>query len=246
MDSHFFFGNTAADVFERLKHLLGLSTSKELAHKTGISEAAISNAVKRNSVPYRLCADMALVYGIPIDWLLFGDVDGDRLYRAIDPKYFDRAYLNADFDDTPKLLKESSGDNVMVPLYDVPASAGNGSLFDSENIVQFLPFDSAWIAREGLHGKDLVCLPIDGDSMTPGLIDGDVVLINLAMRHGDGVFVLRLGEALRIKRLQWLADGSLRISSDNPLYHAEHVRPDELGDDFAIIGACHTRIGRVA
>ena len=66
---------------------------------------------------------------------------------------------------------------------------------------------------------------------------------------GEGVisadFVLRLGNALRIKRLQWLADGSLRISSDNPLYQPEHISPADLGEDFAIVGACHTKIGRV-
>ena len=91
----------------------------------------------------------------------------------------------------------------------------------------------------------MACLPITGDSMTPGLMPGDIVLVNHGKRDGDGVFVLRFGNSLRIKRLQWLADGSLRISSDNALYQAEHITPADLGDDFAIIGACHTKIGRV-
>ena len=62
---------------------------------------------------------------------------------------------------------------------------------------------------------------------------------------GDGVFVVRMGNALRVKRLQWLANGDLRISSDNPIYQTEQITPADLGGDFDILGACHTRISRV-
>lgn len=174
-------------------------------------------------MPLEQCIKIAEQTGVSLDWLILGK--GDPYQDEPSPGEIGVA---------------------LVPLYDVVASAGSGNFFDSENVRQYVPLDKQWMAREGLYSKDLSCLPIRGDSMTPGLIDGDIVLLNRARLNGDGVFVLRLGEALRIKRLQWLADGSLRISSDNPLYHAEHVRPDELGDDFAIIGACHTRIGRVA
>ena len=146
-------------------------------------------------------------------------------------------------------LLESQRDNtpavVFVPLYDVAVSAGNGADVYGERVIQQVPFDAAWVRSEGLHAKNLACLPIAGDSMTPGLMPGDMVLVNHATTHADGVFVLRLGNALRIKRLQWLADGSLRISSDNPLYQPEHISPADLGEDFAIVGACHTKIGRV-
>lgn len=132
-----------------------------------------------------------------------------------------------------------------MPLYDVPVSAGYGSFFEAENVVQQIPFDAVWLHKEGLHAKDLVCLPIAGDSMMPSLKPADIVLVNRAQTQGDGVFVLRLGNALRIKRLQRLADGRLRISSDNPIYETEYVAPEDLADDFAIIGFCHTKIGRV-
>ena len=236
----------ASQVFERLKEVLNASTAKELARRIGASESGISSAIKRNAVPYSLCADLSLALGIPLDWLIFGDVDGQKLQRSINPDYFDRSYAKVDFDAPPQLLIQSDQINY-IPLYDTPASAGHGSFFDSENIIQHVPFDTAWLKREGLNQKNLVCLPIKGDSMMPGLIDGDIVLIDRARRHGDGVFVLRIGDALRIKRVQWLANGSLRISSDNPLYQPEVLNPAELDDtQFALIGACHTKIGRVS
>ena len=242
-----FFGRTAADVFERLKHVYGVATSKELAAKLNLSESGLSMAIKRNSIPYALCTDTAMGKGIPLDWLLFGDVDGNKLYRTINPTYFDRAYLAADFNSMPELVSDLKNDGpVAVPFDDTPASAGNGSFFEAEHVIQRVPFDAAWLAREGLYLKDLACLPIRGDSMMPGLIDGDIVLLNRARQSGDGVFVLRLGDALRIKRLQWLADGSLRISSDNALYKEEILDLAKLTEDqFEIIGMVHTKIGRV-
>ena len=72
------------------------------------------------------------------------------------------------------------------------------------------------------------------------------MLVNRTRQRGDGVFIIRIGEALRVKRLQWLADGTLRISSDNPLYQPEVLNPADYDEaQFAIIGACHSRIGRV-
>ncbi|MFV2028874.1 LexA family transcriptional regulator [Neisseria sp. S1] len=242
-----FFGTTAADVFERIKYILGVSTSKELANRLQLSESGISSAIKRNSIPYQLCADLASTHGIPLDWIIFGDVDGNAHIRVFDPLYFDRVYLQADFDSLPELVKNSQTANfISVALYDTPASAGNGSFFDDERIIQHVPFDAAWLKREGLYLKNLACLPIKGDSMMPGLIDGDIVLINRAVTRGDGVFVLRLGDALRIKRLQWLADGRIRISSDNSLYQPETIDPAELAEQFEIIGSCHTKISRVS
>ena len=81
--------------------------------------------------------------------------------------------------------------------------------------------------------------------MEPTLQHGDIVLVNHEKTRGDGVFVVRMGNALRVKRLQWLANGDLRISSDNPIYQTEQITPAELAGDFDILGACHTRISRV-
>nr|DAS03887.1 MAG TPA: Repressor protein CI [Caudoviricetes sp.] len=245
-----FFGDTASDVFDRIKHVLGVSTSKELAHIIQMSESGISSSIKRNSIPYAFCAEFAMGTGVPLDWLIFGDVDGDRNYREVQIDYFGRAYQRVTFVDNNEqvVIPDFSNNQTnckFIPLYDVPVSAGHGSFFDAENIIQQIPFDVKWLEREELIADQLACLPIKGDSMSPGLKTSDIVLVDLTHQRGDGVFVLRLNGALRIKRLQWLADGRLRISSDNPIYETEYVDPNTPPDDFAIIGFCHTKIGRV-
>jgi len=45
-------------------------------------------------------------------------------------------------------------------------------------------------------------------------------------RH-DGVYVLRTGNDLAVKRLQRQPDGSILIRSDNPAYESYAVQPEE-------------------
>lgn len=213
---------------DRAKDALSINSDYELANFLGVTHGSVGGYRRRGGeLPLAQCVKVVNKTGVSLDWLILG---------------------KGNFS-TPAPVSDGLSEKqyISVPLYDTPASAGHGSFFDTENIIQHVPFDTAWLKREGLHPKNLVCLPIKGDSMSPGLIDGDIVLIDRARRHGDGVFVLRIGDALRIKRVQWLANGSLRISSDNPLYQPEILNPAELDDtQFALIGACHTKIGRVS
>lgn len=214
---------------DRAKEAFNVSSDYELAKILGITHSAVSGYRRReNSLPLAQCLKVVELTGKTLDWLILGK--GNEGFNKIKLSEETAAYIS---------------NIVLVPLYDVPVSAGHGSFFDAENIIQQIPFDAEWLEREELIADKLACLPIKGDSMSPGLKTSDIVLIDLTHQRGDGVFVLRLNGALRIKRLQWLADGRLRISSDNPIYETEYVDPNTPPDDFAIIGCCHTKIGRV-
>ncbi len=220
-------------MLERAKKAVGTAKDNEFASWLGVAQSVVAGYKRRETVPLEQLIKVSEQSGVSLDWLILGKGEmqgGSTVQQAWQ-------MLDAQRDGRPAV--------VFVPLYDVAVSAGNGADVYGEQVLQQVPFEAAWLHHEGLHRNDLACLPITGDSMTPGLMPGDIVLVNHGKRDGDGVFVLRFGNSLRIKRLQWLADGSLRISSDNALYQAEHITPADLGDDFAIIGACHTKIGRV-
>ena len=250
-------------MLERAKLALSASSDKDFAHKLGINASTVVGYKQRGVVPLEQCIKIAEQTGVSLDWLILGkgkapNNPASTWHTVVEPRRRRRIAVNVNENKAPKILgienktfETNFGINIddekirLVPLYDVPVSAGYGSFFDEENIIQRIPFDAEWLKREDLDMERLACLPIKGDSMSPGLKTSDIVLINLTHQRGDGVFVLRLNGALRIKRLQWLADGRLRISSDNPIYETEYVDPASPPDDFAIIGFCHTKIGRV-
>lgn len=209
----------------RAKEALGVETDTALAKALGVAQSVIGGYNRRNTVPLEQCIKIAERTGVSLDWLILGKGEMQGSTGGA-----------AEFDDA---------DAVWVPLYDVEVSASSGIEVYGERIIQRVPFAKSWLHSEGLYARHLACLPVHGDSMEPTLQHGDIVLVNHEKTRGDGVFVIRMGNALRVKRLQWLANGDLRISSDNAIYEPEQVNPDDLGEQFAILAACHTRISRV-
>ncbi len=98
-------------------------------------------------------------------------------------------------------------------------SAGGGRIsWEHEEIDNSHAFRRDWLQRKGLAVKDCRMVSVEGDSMSPFLRSGDVVLVHVAdraIRNGE-VYVIAIGDELRVKRLLLRADGSVEIHSDNP------------------------------
>lgn len=132
-----------------------------------------------------------------------------------------------------------AGDYARVPLYDVSAAAGAGAVVSGEEVLDVLAFKKSWLASElRVSEKDLALIFVSGESMEPTLRPGDMALI--VKQEGqpvdDGIFVVRLEDALLVKRLQRLPGGRLQVSSDNPAYRPFEIDMKTQGRDFAIIG----------
>jgi phage repressor protein C with HTH and peptisase S24 domain len=99
----------------------------------------------------------------------------------------------------------------------------------SSQIVDHLSFRADWLQhRLGTDPRSLALVEAIGDSMSPTVDDGDVVLVDLRETRfkDDGIYVLRAGNDLSIKRIQRQPDGSLTIRSDNAAYERLTVSPD--------------------
>ncbi len=112
---------------------------------------------------------------------------------------------------------------VPVPRLDVGAAAGAGALDGDERARGHIAFDPAWLRRVARGGADLLSIiRVAGDSMAPTLNDGDDILVDrsdAAGRLRDGIYVLRIDEALVVKRLALNpAARTLSVRSDNPAY----------------------------
>lgn len=229
------------NIVNRAKQAVQATSDADLARFLEISTPVVAGYRKRETVPLEQCIKIAERTGVSLDWLILGKGEMKGGSAAPERK-------KSVMEEVWAALEENRSpfpDVAFVPLFDAEVGAGNGIEVYGENIIQLIPFSQSWLAAEGLYIRDLACLPVNGDSMIPSLTSGDIVLVNHAKRNGDGVFVVRMGNALRVKRLQWLANGDLRISSDNPIYQTEQITPAELAGDFDILGACHTRISRV-
>lgn len=195
----------------------------ELAQAVGVSDNAIYKWISGRGQPSvtNLVA-LARAGRVSVEWLATGReaaVNGRALERKVD-----------------------RGEYVFVPRYDVRLASGHGGSFRSDRIVDYLAFKADWV-REQLHAeaRSLLLIEAMGDSMSPTFDDSDLLLVDLAeprFKH-DGVYVMRRGGDLAVKRLQRRPDGKLIMRSDNPAYEPVVIAPEAVGIIGRVIWVAH-------
>jgi phage repressor protein C with HTH and peptisase S24 domain len=105
----------------------------------------------------------------------------------------------------------------------VRASAGPGAMVSDEAGRPYFAFDERWLkALTASPADKLSIIRVEGDSMAPTLNPGDDILVDLGDREErlrDGIYVLRIDDALMVKRIA-LHPVARRVTvqSDNPAY----------------------------
>ncbi|WP_126456695.1 XRE family transcriptional regulator [Sulfuriflexus mobilis] len=183
---------------------------KELAARVGLSESQLHRIVAGDSqAKVETIASMAKAGGVSIEWLATGE--GPMMITEIKEQAA-----------TYGVKTDKLGDEyAYIPLYDVRAAAGHGSIVESEQVIDSLAFKQEWLHNElHINPSDLYLIYVQGESMEPTLRAGDVILVdrsdNKASR--EGIYVLVMDGTLLVKRIQSLPGGRMRISSDNPAY----------------------------
>ena len=105
----------------------------------------------------------------------------------------------------------------------VTVSAGPGAVVSEEQGRPYFGFDEGWLkALTGTPPERLSVVRVEGDSMAPTLTAGDDILVDLgdcAERLRDGIYVLRVDDALVVKRIALHPTGRrVTVQSDNPAY----------------------------
>ena len=125
-----------------------------------------------------------------------------------------------------------------IKRHPVSVSAGPGAIPMEEAGKPWFGFDERWLKALTASPADrLSIVRVEGDSMSPTLNDGDDILVDLgdaAERLRDGIYVLRIDEALVVKRLALNPLGRrVTVQSDNPAYPDW---PDCSLDQIQVIG----------
>lgn len=216
----------------RWRKRVGISPTA-LAAKLAVRVQAVSNWENGHAVPsddnIKL---MARLFGIRPRYLEYG-IQEEEAERMAASEKKSSAFAN---------------DFVEVPLYtDIKVAAGDGviSFVGDEAATKPLAFRADFFKSRNIDRRKARCLRVGGDSMSPYLMDGDVVLIEHddQIRVKDGhCYALRYGTELRIKRLKVRLDGGLDLISDNDRYPTESVKQEEM-QFVTVLGEVKWRAG---
>ncbi len=137
-------------------------------------------------------------------------------------------------------LEIAAPDFVQVPMHEADLAAGDGRANDSEDIEGHLAFRRSWLKRIGISATGAVIARARGESMSPTIQDGDIVLIDRfsavapsrAREPGDArpapIYALLDDGSARIKRLALASPGTLALLSDNPAMPPEFRSASEV------------------
>jgi phage repressor protein C with HTH and peptisase S24 domain len=75
-------------------------------------------------------------------------------------------------------------DFVLIPRIRAEASLGLGAdCYSKDDIIGHLAFKNVWLQKKRLNPKFLALIDAVGDSMSPTIIDGDVLLVDLRQKE---------------------------------------------------------------
>ena len=192
----------------RLEELIQeVGGNKAAAQIAGVSEKQISRWRQGYSSPSILKLDkLCKATGKSIDWLLSGK-------------------------ESP--VVERGDEFVPVPLLDVRAAAGAGAWNEHDVVKEIIPLTRAMLRQLGAPAGNLHLIEAIGESMSPLIEHGDLLLVDANDRlvERGGVFVLRSDQGLQVKRIRPRPEGKISVTSENPLYareNRENIAPDEV------------------
>lgn len=176
----------------------------DLVKKTGVSKGTVSQWLNGIAKPSgNNVITLSKVLGCDPEWLMSGQ-------------------------GTSEGSPSSDSDFINIPFLSVELSAGNGSVADLEHATDWVPISRQWIINQRYSEAALKAVTVTGDSMSPRLQNGDMLLVNTADNKpvSGNIYAIAVDNELRVKRLLKRMDGSWIISSDNkanPAYVDETI-----------------------
>ena len=213
------------DVFKKLCEERGVRPS-DVSRATGISSATLTNWKKGNYTPkedkMKLIADY---FGVTTDFLRTGEktfsmtINNADVNRAI--RSMTGRDLRSEFEEQLKTIFDELP--IQIPVVRRVAA---GIPFDSQD--ECIGYEE--ISKEMAKTGTYFGLEIKGDSMEPGIIDKDRIIVRQQEDAEDGQIVVALinGDDGCCKRLKKYDNGTIALVSDNASYPPMYFNTNEI------------------
>ena len=188
-------------------------TQKDIADLLGMTQTAYGNYElgKRTISPDKL-STLADFYGITVDELM-GRSPLEDYGRHLE--------------EIPEIDPE---DEVYLPLV-ASLRCGSGSAGEPFTYIKKIPVPNSYVRR---WGNGLKCITAVGESMSPTIIPGDILICKPTDEWTDGnVVSVNLNDCDMIKRIYMTKNGEIDLRSDNPDFETIHVTKK---DRFTVLG----------
>ena len=196
-------------------------SADRLARASGVSPSAFRKWLRGEAEPSReRLVALAQAARVSVGWLADGEGPEPRLLAAAGPSRI----ASADGLDRR--------DYVLLPRRPEAAAAGAESQ-PAPAATEFIALHHAWVrSRFGVEPERLLLETAVGESMLPGIQDGDLLLVDATENRfrSFGVYVLEIAGERLVKRVQPKLDGSITLISDNAAYETEHIPPARAAD----------------
>ena len=183
--------------YERIKDFEDFKKDKDLAILLGISPAAVGNYRSRGEIPVTIIAKYALEKNRSVDYLI--GIKGAKKTGL-----------------TTEDLQNCC--DLAIPYLD---------LLEREQITRtVLDLKKEWLLAEFPEEREFISgFCMDADNMTPTINLRDFMLINRKLNSlsGAGIYALRQGAVIMIRRVFVGIDGSYTFKNDNEVYPPEKI-----------------------
>jgi SOS-response transcriptional repressor LexA len=195
--------NKTNALLNSFKREVGLKLNKDVADALNISQANLSNRIKRGTLEKL--------------FVKYAEENG------IDPEKFtfDRVSISEPKPVRYEIETAKLSGHEQIPMIRTKLSE-NGGIIHSEETANYYSFRKDWAATVLTSENNAYLLTVTGNSMEPTLYNRDVVLLDTGRTHiYDGeLFAIQLDDTIMIKRLFLKPGERVRIVSDNKEHHS--------------------------
>jgi transcriptional regulator with XRE-family HTH domain len=230
---------TLAQRIKNLRKELGLNQT-EFAQKIGITQTSLSQIEgEKNGISYDVYKSIVHHFKVEPSWLMDGI--GPMFLSDRAPARRGGEWRGDKRSAIPLVVQIDSDEEENIVMVDKKAAAGYLQHQQDPEFIAKLPS----FRLPGYRGKTFRAFEINGDSMLPGIVSGDMIVGSYVeeltdIKSGNVYIVVTHDGSVVAKRVSFLGNDTYELKSDNTVYEAYAVK----SEDIAQVWKAESRITR--